>query len=155
MLSPISQNKIFIVFSLVAVFLAGLIQNTELADFYGVKINLVLILVLALGMLVSDLWHYLALSLTGVWLLKTASGVDSQSLVLLIIFLAAFYFKDHLFGKPVINLIFLIISGTLLFYLLIDPKFLISGAVLLFFELIYNVLGGLAAYLIFEQIAYV
>lgn len=155
MLSLISQNKIFIVLSIVAVFLAGLFQNTELVSFYGIKINLVLVLTLAFGIFIEDLWHYLALSLVGILMLKTALGLDSQTLALLIILLAAFYFKDHLFGKPIINLVFLIIVGTLLFYLFLDPRFLISGIFILFLELIYNVITGLVAYLTLEKIYYV
>lgn len=149
------RSKSFITLSIVAVFFAGLLQNTELISFYGVKINLVLVLVLLLGIFIDSFWQYLTLSLIGVLMIKITPGLDSQTLALLIIFLTAFYFKGHLFGKPIINSVFLIIAGTSLFYLLTDPKFLIHGTAIFSLELVYNAIGGLVGYLILEKIYYV
>jgi hypothetical protein len=127
------------------------LQSTDWLSFFGVKINLLLVLVLVLGLFLKSFWHYAFIALTVVAILKIGPLWNRQSLALLGIFLAAFYFKKYLFGKPILNNTVLIAAGTLLFYLFSDPAFLIQNSLILIQELIYNLIGGWILFLILEK----
>lgn len=132
------------------VFLASLIQNTDLISFFGVKANLILALVITLGLFIHNPWHYIILSIIGTAFLKP-SGWDRESLVLLALFIAAPHFKKYLFGQQAFNNIFLILTATTVFYLVVNPGFLISQSAIVLLELIYNLIAGSALYVILEK----
>lgn len=148
-----SQNKNLVLFLIGAasVLLGALLQSTELLTFYETKLNLVLVLVLTFGFFLNNFWHYLILSLVGVLILKIAPGLDIQTLVLLILLLAAFYLKKYLFTQPIINNAFLIAAGTLLFYIFADFNFLIYNTPTVLLEIIYNTIGGLIVFSLLEK----
>lgn len=118
-------------------------QNTNWLSFWGVKINLTMILVLILSLFLKNFWQYAVIALTAAWILKTAP--------LLGVFLAAFYFKKYLTGKLIVNSTALILSGTFIFYLLSDPGFLIKSPLIFIQELIYNLAGGWILLLMLEK----
>lgn len=146
------MNKVFLFLGVAAVFLAALVQNTEAAVFYGVKINLVLILVIVLGLFTKNFREYLIFVLTGVAMIKPAPGIDFMSGVFFVLLIGSFYLKNLLSGKPMANAVLLIFSSTILFYLITAPRFLTAATASFLLELIYNAIGGLILYLILEKI---
>lgn len=144
------ELKIFIT-GIVLVFLGGLLQNTEFITLYGVKMNLVLVLLLTFGFFINNPWHYLILALEGTLLLKVSPGLDTQTLVLLVLIFLAFWLRKYLAWQPIISNVFLIAVATTLFHLLIDFNFLIYNTPTILLEVLYNIIGGLILYLILEK----
>lgn len=146
-----AKEKELLIIGFLLVFFAALLQNTELASFFSVKINLVLALVITLSLFIRNPWHYAVLAITGVAFLKLSSGPDWQSFVLLVLLASAFYFKKHLFGQPAMNNLFLILAATLIFYLAVNGKFLVNRPAAVFSELIYNLAVGSILYFILDK----
>ncbi len=138
--------------AIILILLAGLLQNTELPSFYGVKINLVLVLLLTLSFFISDPRYYLVLALEGALLLKVSPGLDAQTIALLLLALSAFYLKKYLAWQPALSNVFLIAAATILFYIPVDFNFVIYNTPVLILEAIYNTLGGLVLYFALEKI---
>lgn len=141
-----SKQSLLFLSGLAAAIAAALLQKTDLISFFGVKVNLSLVLVLVFGLFLKSFWHYAAIALTIAAILK------QQSLALLMVFLLAFLSKKYLFGKPILNNTFLILAGTFLFYFFSDAGFLVQSPIIFIQELIYNLITGWILFLILEKI---
>lgn len=148
----IAGYRTFFIISAFFILISGLLQKTQLADFYGIKVNLVLVLILILAILIDNPWHYLVLVFWGSLLLKIGSGLSWQNLILVLVAAAAFFGKKYLAGKPMVNVLVLIIGGTAIFYALLDFRFLISYPAAILTEIIYNTAAALIFYNVFNAI---
>ena len=146
-----SKQSLLFISGLAAAVVAALLQKTDLLVFFGVKINLSLALVLTLSLFLKNFWHYAVIAFAAAAVL-TAPFWNRQSLILLGIFLAVFYCKRYLFGKPIFNNTVLILAGAFLFYLFSDPEFLIWLPVIFIQEAIYDLIVGWISFLIYETI---
>ncbi|TSC95491.1 MAG: hypothetical protein Athens071426_546 [Parcubacteria group bacterium Athens0714_26] len=133
--------------SILLVLAAALIQSTDLINFYGVKPNLVLVMVAVFLFFTDNFWEYLVISLGGIAALKFVSAFEKESLVLFILLAAAYIFKKYLLHKSFIHILLLITFLTTLFYLLINFNFIILNPLIFILELVYNNFIGLAIYL--------
>lgn len=126
---------------------AALIQSTDLINFYGVKPNLVLVIVAVFLFFTDNFFEYLIISLSGIAALKFVSALEKESVVLFILLAVAYIFKKYLLHKSLIHILLLITFLTALFYFLIDFNFIILNPLIFILELVYNNFIGLALYL--------
>lgn len=125
---------------------AGLIQNTELLNFFNIKPNLALAVLTAFSFFVSDWLGYLILVLLAGIFLRFQSGFELVNLTFIFVVLALFAIGKKLPGQGVVNNIFLIFLGTVSLYLIADFNFLSGYPIVVLKELIYNIILGTAIF---------
>lgn len=127
-----------------AVFVSGLLQSTDILNIYGIKPNIVLAVLIAASFFLTNFLIYFSLILLAIITLLFQGGLQSEQLILGILASAAFLAEKKLHWWPILNNLVLIGMGTVIFYLLSSPAFLIGNPLLVLGELTYNlVLGSL------------
>ena len=127
MKEKLSWQMIGAAFILVAA--AGLIQNTDTLNAFGIKPNLALAVLVALAFFITTLFVYSALVLTAVAFLRFEGGFELSTLVFAIVAFLVFWLCEKLPGKNFINNILSIGLATLVFYLAADPAFFINDTI--------------------------
>ncbi|MDD5547515.1 MAG: hypothetical protein PHN74_01250 [Candidatus Pacebacteria bacterium] len=140
------------VLAVALVLIAAILQNTYLVEFYGIKPNFVLAVLLALVVFVDNFWNYLILSFLGVIILKFNPAINKESLLMLFLPILAFYSKKIMIRRSLLNIVLLIGVFTLIFYLVADASFIVKTPFLFILETIYNIFIGSAVYLIADFI---
>ncbi|MEK7555283.1 MAG: hypothetical protein AAB516_00450 [Patescibacteria group bacterium] len=138
-------KKKLILFFIIICF--SFLQTVDFSIF-GVKPNLALVAVIAAAFFISDIWEGVLLAVIAALILKFSPGFSKEILIFFLIVAAAIIAKKYLPWRSMINLIFLIISATLLFYVFSFPTSIISGIFIQ--ELIYNILIGIFIFIVFS-----
>lgn len=125
---------------IVLVAAAGLAQNTNLFNFYGLKPDLTLAVLITLLPLVGGFYDYLAVTLAALFFIRS----EIFALAALAAYPTARYLPWSQFG----NNIFLITAGTLVIYLFSAPAWAAQNPFLVLGEVIYNLVLGSALYFV-------
>jgi len=138
------RDLIKILIWLFFVFLAVIIQTNRLLNFNGVNPNLILLFILLAVVLEKEFRKALIL----IFLIIVLSVVvlpywSKQILILGGLGLLALLFKKFLTGGAFWDFLILIVLGTLGFYLLKAPSYLITDFISVVGELIYNIILGI------------
>lgn len=128
----------FLIFGLTAVLLS-FIQFLPISIF-GVKPNVALAGLIVLFFFSKDVWQNVFLTALAAAVLKFSPQPAKEILVFLAVALAALLVKEYLPWHQFVSGLFLIISATLLFYLALYPKMVLSFTFLL--EVFYNLFFG-------------
>ena len=116
-------------------------QTTSWVIFFGVRPNLVLILLTTLSFFVGHWLLFLAAAIFAGLVIFSASSFW-PALVLVVLGLSAFWLGHRLPGRPFFNNSFIIILSTLIFYGVINPDFLSLNPMLVVLEASLNVFLG-------------
>lgn len=130
--------------------LAGLLQNTDVLNFYQIKPNLVLVFLIAISFFIPNFLTYLGLVLVGLILIAFRPGFEPEAAVLGLLAVLSFSLVRFLNLQMVYNNFLLIGASTLLFYLLTAPSFILQNPLLVFGEMVYNLVLGVIFFRIFE-----
>lgn len=130
-------KKNLILFLIIICF--SFLQTVDFSIF-GVKPNLALVAVIAAAFFISDVWEGIFLTAIAVLILKFSPGFNVEILIFSLIAVASVIVKKYLPWHQIINLLFLIIVSTLLFYVFSAPALIIST--LFAKELFYNIITG-------------
>ncbi|MDP3901856.1 MAG: hypothetical protein Q8Q37_02695, partial [bacterium] len=120
--------------------LAVLTQSTNILVIWGIKPNLLLVVLMTLIALDRRLAEYLTWLLLGVIMLRFEPALSWFQAAIIIIALTAFVLHKFLPWSRHINIASLVIIGTVLFYLLIGPNFIYRHWSLVLGEIIYNLI---------------
>ncbi len=121
---------------------AGLVQNSDLLNFFNIKPNFTLVVLTTVSFFVVDWLSYLILVLLAGIFLRFQTGFELVNLSFVFIILALFVIGRKLPGRGIINNMFLIFLGTLALYLTADFNFLYGYPIIVLKELIYNIILG-------------
>ena len=130
------------VLAAVAVFLAGVLQNTGVFSVAGVRPNFILAAVIASAFFVREWVPYLVLLLMAGVLLRFAPGFDAGAIAVVGFGAAAFFAQPWLPGRPVVASTMVIAVATAAVYAIVDPAFAAANAGVLAIEAACNVLIG-------------
>lgn len=131
--------------------LAGMLQNTGFFVAFGIKPNLLLVAMVAISFFIKDIWTYLSFVLAAVVLVIVGGGIALEQIVLAGLGLAAFPVGRYLHWQPFFNNFLMIGAGTVLFYLLTAPAFLISDWQAVVGEIVYNLVWGWIFFELFSR----
>ncbi|MDP3729655.1 MAG: hypothetical protein Q8R26_02820 [bacterium] len=126
--------------------LSALLQNTDALLIGGIKPNIVLAVVIALGVFVESFAFYVFLVLMGVVLLQTVPGFEKEIFVLAALLIGTFFIQKFLPWQQIINVIVLIIGATFIFYLVTYSSGFWPFAL---FESFYNIIFGSIWYVMY------
>jgi hypothetical protein len=126
------------IFLVLLVILVGILQSTTVLNLYGIKPNLLLIVLIAASFFVSDTLIYLSLVFLGMIMLSFKGGFELEQLVLGILSIASFFAGQRLHWQPFLMNLFFIGIGTIIFYFMISPAFIFNNSLLVSGEVIYN-----------------
>ena len=133
------------------VFVSGLLQNTNILNVYGIKPNITLAVLIAASFFLADFLVYLAAVLFVIVILIFQGSFQAEQLILGLLAIAAFFAEKQLHWRPILGNLVLIGAGTVIFYLLSSPAFLIGNPALVLGELAYNLFLGIIFFKIFES----
>jgi len=137
-----SLVKFIVIFLLIVVL--GVLQNTNLLMFAGIKPNLLLAIIIGLAFFIEDAWLYGFFAILSAVFLSVGGFFTPEILVFILLAVIAFWAAARWHTQPFLNYLILIGALTFIFYLLTSPFYIISNPVGLFIELAYNaVLGAL------------
>ncbi len=131
--------------------LFALLQNTNFLSLGGIKINLALILLLALAFIVRNWMEYSCLIILVSILLKVEAGWDWNVIVFILVILGVYFLKKFLPWQILLNYLFSVFLSTLVLYLLLDWHFIQNNFIIFFKELTYNMIFGALLYLILAR----
>lgn len=131
--------------------IAAVLQGVFWLSLGGIKINLVLIVLLALAFLVRDWRDYLLLVFWSGLLIRSNDEWDWTASALILIVLLVYLIKKFLPWQPLINYLIFVVVATVGFYGLIDWHFLVDDTIIFLKELAYNTLFGGLIYLILAR----
>jgi hypothetical protein len=132
--------------ALLTLFVAATLQSGELITVFGIKPNLVLVLLAVFVFFATDLFAYALLALFAALFLDFAPGLSLESGALLIVALLFFYVRDRFLSPGLLASISFSVLGTVLFYLLISPAVLYHEVGMVSKELLYNGLLSVALF---------
>lgn len=144
------MNKFRLAAVLLIIIAAGFVQNTGLFVLYGIKPDLLLSALIALSFFLPDIFIYGGFIVLAVIFLTLSGNCCFDSVAFTLIVFAAPFIGRRLHWQPLFNNLFLIGAGTILFYLLASPTFLINNWPLVIGELIYNLVMGWIFFQIFD-----
>ncbi len=134
--------KLFLLIILVSLLI--FIQTFFGFSVFGVKPNLALIVVVATFFFIVGIWEGFLLAALAVLILKFSPVVGTEILIFSLIVVGALIIKNYLPWRNFLNFLFLIVAGTLLFYLFLSPKLIVSF--LFTKELFLNVFFGILTF---------
>jgi|GEM_PF-1621775 len=129
-------------FLLIVLFIAATLQSTGLLAIFGVKPNLMLVLLATFVFFVPHLFLYGILALCAAGFISFTPGINWESGALLIIALVFFYVRDRFLVAGLFANVVFIVLGTIAFYLFISPGLLYHEAGVALKEIVYNALLG-------------
>lgn len=139
------------IFLVLLVILVGTLQSTNVLNLYGIKPNLLLIVLISASFFISDTLIYLSLVFLGMIMLSFKGGFELEQLVLGILSIASFFAGRRLHWQPFLMNLSFIGIGTIIFYFLISPAFILNNLFLVSGEVIYNLAFGVIFFKIFER----
>lgn len=143
------NSKNFIYISCVVVFLAGILQSTQMFNVLGVKPNLVMAIILT-SLFFLSFGEYLVLIMAGIISLKFFSGFENEALLFLALLFLAFVVKKYILGAGTGSVLILVVSLTVIFYAIFMPQAILYNPHILFLELLYNCLISIVIYLFLD-----
>ncbi len=142
--SPIMRDLIKILIWLFFVSLAIFLQSNQFLSFRGVNPNLILLLVFLPLILEKEFLRALLLIFTALVLTVVFLPYwPKEILILGGLALAGLFLRKFLTGNELGDFLILIFSGTLGFYLIKAPSYLIADFISVVVELIYNIILGI------------
>lgn len=144
-----SWHFIIAVFAVIG---ASLIQNTDLLNFFNIKPNLTLAVLITISFFMADWIGYLILVLLAGIFLRFQTGFDLINFAFAFIVLTLFSLVRKLPGQGLVNNIFLVFLGTVALYLIADFNFLYYYPITVLKELIYNIILGTAIFAITTEL---
>ncbi len=136
---------------LVACIALALIQSTDFVNVFGVKPDLLLVGLIVAIAFVPTFIHYCALVILGVLSLRFSLTFGKEFPIVGVIALVAFFISERLPGKAWINMILLIVIGTVAWYFLVDSSFIPEHPGIVFQEIAYNSIVGMALFWIAKR----
>lgn len=130
-----------LIVQLALITLAAFLQSVSWLSLAGVKINLVLVILLAQAFLIDDWKEYLLLVLVSVLFLRTEK-LDWAMMILAGITISAYLMKKILPWQSLVSYLIFVLSATFIFYGLMDWRFIKDNPNLFLKELFYNLLFG-------------
>lgn len=137
-----------LILQLIVVTLAAVMQSVTWLSLGGVKINIVLITMLALAFLIKDWRWYFFLTIWSALILRVGDGWSVVVFGLVAIPLTVYLIKRFLPWQSLISYLIFVIVATTGFYGLIDWRFLVDHSFIFLHEMAYNLLFGGLIYLI-------
>lgn len=128
--------------ALFVLLIAATLQSSELITVFGIKPNLVLVLLAVFSFFVPQFFAYALLVIFSSMMLHFAPGVSWESAALALVALLFFYVRDRFLSAGLLVSIMFAVFGTVLFYLLISPSLLYHEGAVIAKELICNALLG-------------
>lgn len=137
--------KIAIFIGLIIV--AGVLQNSNLFNIFGVKPNLSLVVLAALGFFAGRFLDYLILVLISGLLLKTEPGFEFAAAAFIGVVILLYFSERFLPWRSIINNLVLVAFGTAIMYFVINPGFVIANLGVFLGEMMFNLSLGSAIFL--------
>jgi len=137
--------------AVIFVLIAGVLENTSLLQVAGIKPNISLAILITLSFFISALVPYLALVLLTGILLRFEPGFEFTSLIFTGMVILFFFLHRRLPGQPFLNNLILIASGTLIFYSLLDWRFVYAEPLTVSGEMLYNIILGAGLFLLSQR----
>lgn len=133
---------------IIILFIVIFLSFVQAIDFsiFGVKPNLALVAIIVVSFFIVNIWEGFLLIAIAALILKFSPGFSVEILIFSLIAAAAIIIKKYLPWRSMINLVFLIIFATLLFYIFSAPSLIISTILLK--ELAYNIIVGLLIFFV-------
>lgn len=136
----------FFVCALISLFVASVLQGGELVRIFGVKPNLVLVLLSTFSLFAPSFFGYALLSLFAVYTLQFAPGTSWEGWAMLLVAMIFFYAREKFFTPGLFANTIFITLGTILLYLFLEPGFLYHEAGIALFEVVLNACCGVLVY---------
>ncbi|MEK7611811.1 MAG: hypothetical protein AAB407_00475 [Patescibacteria group bacterium] len=144
------MSKKAAVFFLALIFVVGaaFIQTKHFFAVEGIVPNAVLAILIAYAAFAPEVLLYTASALLGASLIRFNIGFDFVAFAVFIIAFAALFTLPRLPGRRAINMVVTVIFATLGVYAISDPGFIREHFVTVLWEMVYNSVVSLGAYLI-------
>lgn len=139
------QNALYI-YALLAILVAATLQSGEMFVVFGVKPNLVLVLLAVFVFFTPRFFPYALLAVFACTVLRFAPGLNWDVTAFLMVSLFFYYIRDRFFSSGLFGVLVFVFFGTILFYLLLSPSFMYHEGVVVAKELIYNLLLALGLF---------
>lgn len=121
-----------------ALFVAATLQNSELLTAFGVKPNLVLMLLASLTFFIPRLFVYGSLAVLGALFIDFAPGLSQEGVAMLIVALFLYYLRARFINAGTFTAVGFAAFATVLFYLLVSPTLLYHEVGMVLAEFAYN-----------------
>jgi hypothetical protein len=150
MTTSVSAPRLIIVLGILvsAVFLQGSSQ----LSWFGIRPNISLSILTALAFMFSDFFVYAALVFITAAFVGPAPGFSFEELIFVLVLCALFFVRDRLSIRPLFAAVLLVVCGTFIFYLVVDPGFIAADFIAVLIEMFYNTLITLIFYMVFKRI---
>jgi len=126
---------------------AAALQTQGFTLWFGVTPNLMLAVLTVAALFITNTALYVSTVLIGLLLLAPRPGITLEVLVFGAIILSAYYVLSRRITHALLGVGIVIFAATVLFYVIIDPRFLVSHPYTVALEAVYTI--GIAI-LIFE-----
>lgn len=141
-----SKSQKLFIFFIIAVALAGLLQTSGTLRPWGIVPNLTLAVLAVAAFFIESIIPFLFLLIISSITLRFEGGMSITLFVFLGIALALFWVRGRILLPGRSTTLVLIIGGTLLLYLVLDPRFIVQFPAIVFWEFVYNVIVGAALF---------
>ena len=124
------------------ILIVGLLTFWQTSGFsiLDIKPNLALVAIIAASFFIDNLWQGIFLVVLSALILKFVPGFEKEILIFSLIGVGAVLIKNRLPWRQFLANIFLVSLGTLIFYLFLAPRLIIS--VIFWEELVLNLIFG-------------
>jgi len=124
------------------ILIVGLLTFWQTSGFsiLDIKPNLALVAIIAASFFIDNLWQGIFLVVFSALILKFVPGFEKEILIFSLIGVGAVLIKNRLPWRQFLANIFLVSLGTLIFYLFLAPRLIIS--VIFWEELVLNLIFG-------------
>ena len=129
-----------ILLAVLMLLIVGAVQGTGYFSVLGVQPNLILVTLIIFSLFIQTLPNYLLLVLLGAISIQPQAGFSKESLVLSLVSLLAFWLKSRRVTQTLPGIAALMLIATGVFYLLLDPTFLVGSVSVVLLEALYNVI---------------
>lgn len=137
-----------LVLVLACALVAGLVQNTGIFSLLGVRPNISMAFLIGCAFFLRTLSLFNTAIATSLLSLEFMTDGAAAVLAMIVAAASAFLLHDRLPGKPLVNLVFLVLAATFFFYAIVDFGYLTREGGIVVGEALYNVLWGVAAFMI-------
>lgn len=118
----------------------ALLQGTPELSWFGVRPNLALSLLTVFAFIYADFFIYAALVFVAIAIVGPAPGFSLEELIFVLVAFVIFFVRDKLSMHPAAIAVILVMCGTFVFYLVVDPGFIAADFFAVLLEMIYNAL---------------
>lgn len=121
---------------------AGAVQVNSPIDFWGIKPNLILIVLIVFGFFTENFIFFLILTLLGSIGIKFMPGLGLDAVAIAVVALCAFIVKSRAVSGGLLGVTILLALGTFGTYLIVSPGFFYNHFLVVLIEAVYNVVLG-------------